>query len=558
MMKKILFLSAMFLLFVAVRADAATLYLNLDKTVFPIGDTFTAEVRINSDDAGINAGQATISFPTSILSVESVEKTDSLFDFWLQEPSFSNENGTINFLGGSINGFSGQSLKILSIVFKIKGAGKASLSFSNAAITASDGSGTNILSETKGTDITSAAKSEIVEIAPPQLRRPAVPSEKLPIKPVLSVPLYPDSEKRYGNSENFLVRWDLPADVSDISTLVNKIPNSNPAISEGLFDNKIFPALEDGEWYLHVRFRNNVGWGPTNHYRIAIDRVPPAAFTIKITPDFSTQNPRPTLSYATTDQFSKNINYAIFINFNDPIITTSTIFMLPLQEPGKKSIRISASDLAGNATFATAELDIIPIEQPIITEYSNTAYIGEGGFIISGISLADAKIIVSFKGSRGEVIFQEKTIADADGKWHLSSTYPLTKGVYVAEVVAQNSEGSKSFPVLNEFRVRERPLLTIFNLQITATLFYILFIIILIASFVFGFWLSKKQYNKRQQRILIVQRDIINMFNLFKEKINSALGSSSDEEEKFILQRLQKEIEVKMDSIIKEVEDIEK
>jgi len=76
------------------------------------------------------------------------------------------------------------------------------------------------------------------------------------------------------------VNWDLPNDVTAVATEVDQHPDAVPAKSEGLFDNKTFSPLEDGVWYLHVQFKNSIGWGPTLHYRIGIDTAPPLGFSV--------------------------------------------------------------------------------------------------------------------------------------------------------------------------------------------------------------------------------------------------------------------------------------
>ena len=44
---------------------------------------------------GVAAAQATIAFPKDIVSVTSVDKANSVFNFWLNEPAFSNDAGSI-------------------------------------------------------------------------------------------------------------------------------------------------------------------------------------------------------------------------------------------------------------------------------------------------------------------------------------------------------------------------------------------------------------------------------------------------------------------------------
>ncbi len=345
--------------------QAASYNLTADKETFVIGDTFNVDVKIESTDVGINAAQATVSFPKDIVQVTGLDKGSSAFDFWLQGPAYSNDNGQVTFIGGSQSGISGKALEVLRITFKVKGSGSVGIIFSDGAVTASDGSGTNVLSAMNGLQLTSITKQDATLIKPPQIVRPAVEATGLPKKPVLSVPLYPDASAWYASIAKFIVQWDLPRDVIDVAATVNQQPSSEPTASEGLFNNKTFSPLSDGVWYLHVRFKNSIGWGPTAHYRIGIDSAPPLGFAVSSSDGLSTANVAPTLTYATKDQPSGIESYVIAVGGDIATTTTLTSFTLLPQQAGKRSITVRAVDRAGNVSESRATLEIL--EVPLIT-----------------------------------------------------------------------------------------------------------------------------------------------------------------------------------------------
>ena len=76
-------------------AEAATLRLSPATGGYTAGSTFTVQVVINTEGAGVNAAEGTLSFNPSELSVVSVSRGASIFNLWTQEPSFSNGAGTI-------------------------------------------------------------------------------------------------------------------------------------------------------------------------------------------------------------------------------------------------------------------------------------------------------------------------------------------------------------------------------------------------------------------------------------------------------------------------------
>ena len=99
-------------------ASAATLSTITAQDTYQVGDQFNADVKIDSQDVGVNAGQATIKFSPAVLQVVSIDKTSSVFNFWIQDPAFDNNTGQVTFIGGASSGLVGKSLQVLRIVFK--------------------------------------------------------------------------------------------------------------------------------------------------------------------------------------------------------------------------------------------------------------------------------------------------------------------------------------------------------------------------------------------------------------------------------------------------------
>lgn len=395
MIKKIIsFLTAaIFIGFGSDSVSAATFNLNISKQSFAVNEDFTVELHMDSQGVGINAAQGTIRFPSDILEVKSIDKTESVFNFWLQEPVVSANKDSISFTGGSTSGFSGQSLYALKIVFHVKGSGSGSISVTDGAITASDGSGTNVLVGGKGIDISSSSGSSgpgtlatITPVIPPitPITREAVPSEKSPVRPDARISLYPDAESWYSGTAPFLVEWSLPNDITDVATSINKDPTGVPSKSEGLFDNKTFASLTDGIWYLHVRFRNNIGWGPTFHRRIAVDTNPPLPFEISSSSGLESDNPSPVLSFETTDQPSGILRYSVTVGSAEPINVEKGSINLPLQSPGDKKVKVVAFDKAGNFTEKIVDLKVIPISLPTVSFITGSFVVGDEMFEARG------------------------------------------------------------------------------------------------------------------------------------------------------------------------------
>lgn len=568
---KLTVLASGFLLLFAVFnvASAATLQLSTEKDTFAIGDQFMVDVKTDSEGAGINAAQGTVQIAKDVLEIVSVDKSGSVFNFWLTEPTFSNESGQVNFVGGSTSGFSGKSLQIVKIKFRVKGSGKTDIVFTDGAVTASDGSGTNVLSSMKGLSITSVPKSELETITPrpTQITRPAERAERLPTRPEVQVAGYRDPEAWYNFANRFSVSWQLPGDITDVSTAVNGDPSFVPTQSEGLFDNKLFPPREEGVSYLHVRFRNNIGWGPTLHYRIAIDTTPPPLFQAKIREGESVDTPTPTIEFRGSDGLSGIKRYFIQQNGGEVRTIEGSPYKMELQKPGKQIIKVGAEDNAGNIAESLLNLEIRPIEAPKITSITKDVFVGEGNLDAVGTALPDVALQIELKTEGGQVEQSTEVRSDVHGSWSIRFDKPLKKGGYVIEVVARDARGALSYPVVSDvFRVRPRPALVLGSLEITQFWFFTIVILILLGGVGLGWLVIRLKRQQQARKVMIAQRDIANVFSNIKKDTDKILDKYSDDkideaeisEIRHLTKKVEENIEKGRKYVIDDVGDINK
>ena len=150
--KKLLFSFVVFSFFASLPfglkvADAAMLHFFPSSGNQTAGNILNVSVLVNTQGKAINNAEAAIRFPTALLEVVSISKSGSIFTLFVEEPTFSNSAGTISFNGGlPTPGFTGSAGKMVTIAFRIKSAGSASLIFTSGAVRANDGLGTDVLS----------------------------------------------------------------------------------------------------------------------------------------------------------------------------------------------------------------------------------------------------------------------------------------------------------------------------------------------------------------------------------------------------------------------------
>ncbi len=144
-------------------AFAANLYISPASGTYEVGSKVVAKVIVTSDTP-INAVYGLISYPASIFSVESVSKTNSILDFWINDPIISKTAGTIKFQGVALHGFSAASGTVVTMNLRAIKKGSGTFSFQSGKVLANDGDGTNITGNLIGATFT--VKDKIIKPLP--------------------------------------------------------------------------------------------------------------------------------------------------------------------------------------------------------------------------------------------------------------------------------------------------------------------------------------------------------------------------------------------------------
>ncbi|MFZ2038739.1 MAG: hypothetical protein WAV11_02285 [Minisyncoccia bacterium] len=558
----------LFSFIITIPAGAATLELTLNKEITSAKDDIVVSVALNSEGQSVNTAQANISFPSNLLEVTKIDRTNSIFTFWLQDPIYDNSNGTISFVGGSTNDFNGASLNLLQISFRVKGSGTGKLGITDGAITASDGTGSNVYTTAKGLDINIPTTAEFQAVKIERANLEATLAKTLPKLIGLEVPFYPDPQKWNNRSASFQARWNIGADIVKAAVLLDKKLSSEPTAStEAMSGSKIFPALLDGIWYLHISLKNNIGWSPTLHYRLAIDTTPPTPVIITSKDNLKTSNPRPTISYSSTDSISGISNYIIAADGVIATTTNKTSYTFNPLLPGTRRISVSAVDNANNSTTKTISLEIIPIDSPIIISMSQHIFVGEGDIVGKGTATSGVEVIVHVQNADKQIISEQSMPVDSHGNWSVAISNNLKPGVYNILVTARNKDMASSFPTISKnIVVKERPFLVLGSFEITLAWFFTCLIIILLLTFGAGVFTYYRWLEQLGHRVTIAERDVINTLNnldsdvskLQKNYSNGISDRAEINETKSILKNIKMNIEKAHRYVVENIREINK
>lgn len=401
--------------FLAGRVSADTIFFSPSQANYSVGKTFSVQVLVSSPAVSVNAVSGTISFPPEKIQVVSISKTDSIVSLWVQDPSFSNAQGTVNFEGVILNpGFKGSNAKAITINFKVIGAGVANLSLSSASLLANDGSGTNILRNV------GSASFNNVSLAPvPTTAVEPVADSKNPA-PLISSDAFPDQKKWYTATAGTF-SWDVPSDATETLVLFDKSRTSVPTKSyKPAISSKVIEDIENGIWYLHVRHKTKSGDTGIAHYRVNVDTTAPSNVTIRDVSNPEKASSKADLSISAVDgdsaisRYKISIDGADGINWQDP---GDGIYTTPILEPGQHNIVVRAYDEAGNSSSASTDITVRGLSAPVITSYPKKISSTEA-IIVRGTAEpgSEVRLFVVVDGEPNQI---NSTTTDSQGNFNI-------------------------------------------------------------------------------------------------------------------------------------------
>jgi hypothetical protein len=341
--------------FTAQSVFAASLSLSPQSGTYSVGQSFTETVYVSSLDEAMNTAQGTISFPTNKLSVLSISKANSIMTLWVQDPSFSNKDGAINFGGIRVNpGFQGSAGNVITITFQVENPGKADISFLSGSVLANDGKGTNVITGMNNASVSLVAPS---------------PTSPTPPSGLASLSITSTPAVRKGNWYNFnsiTFNWNLPANAEGVRYGISNDPGAQLSegnqgmVSQASYDVSQFP---DGMWHFFASYESDGAWSTPSVISFGLDKTPPEQFIIVRQNAGDTLSVRPVFQWAATDKTSGIAYYKAKIGdgdwFDPASIQEGSSYVLPAQSPTDgRTFVVRAYDHAGNFRDASVNFSI--------------------------------------------------------------------------------------------------------------------------------------------------------------------------------------------------------
>ena len=537
---------------------AANLLVSPNAGSYNVGDTFPVAIYASSSDQALNALSGRINYPADKLSVVSVSKSSSIVNFWTIDPGeYSSEPGVVRFEGVVLNpGYKGSRGVIFTITFKAKAQGTAPVNFLSASVLANDGKGTNILSSVRDGSYTLGPVGS--EFTTEEV------GKGLPLAPQVVSSTHASGFEWYPvNKASFA--WNLAPDTTGVAYVVDQKPTTNPGTSsKGMMSMYTTSVLEDGSWYLHVRTRNEKGWGSIAHFRFQIDTKTPERLIITEMDKSAKMSPRARFMFESEDLGSgiKEYDIEIGTNYGTTWFESATnIYETPALPPGEHTMSVTAKDRAGNTLKEKIVFTVTGLPVPKFVEYTGIVDEGEP-IIIKGTTLPNFDVVVSLsaqsdgqKGSRifyssknkEGVVFETTTQARADGTFTIVLSERFSADTYVITLKALNKEGATSDdsePVI--VVVKSKGLFA--GMISDALILPIILVIVLLAFFLAFIWYKMRLMKyKISHDLKDTEHLLARSFDILSEDAETlkkvSLASGADSREKILILQHTKDIE---------------
>lgn len=309
----------------------ATLALEPGYDAFAQNATHRIAIRLTTGGEAVNAAEVLLGFDPKMLSVEEVLMENSFCVFTVAT-EVDNKSGKVRVACGlPTPGFSGRGI-VAELLLRPRAAGYAGITFEEGTmVLANDGFGTNVLRLSEGGGYTI--------IGDP---RPGRRGEL-----TLFSSSHPNQERWY-SSRDLMLSW-----VGDpAEEYVYRVDREPLALASGgevvKAESGKVKLASDGTWYAHVAPLRDGVLGPTSHYRVNVDSVPPNSPEIRASATRVRIGEVVRLAFSGEDAQS-GIQHTFYVDFGNRIfLPVSSPLYLPLLREGIYEITVRIFDNAGN------------------------------------------------------------------------------------------------------------------------------------------------------------------------------------------------------------------
>jgi len=553
----------------AVRADDATLLLQPRTGVFPIGDEFTVQVRIDTGGESVGSADVTVGYEPRDLTFVSYSTEGSIFSSLIKDEDASTY-GRVNLQGIVSNNrgpYTGSDGLFATLTFRANRNVATQVWFAQGSaspLVASVGQlATNILAAPLQAATYTLVPKEVIPGAAAVAYANAESSFEI-------TPLPVPNDEWFGTTSVKLT-WTLPQSATEMRAGVSGTPNDTPTtVYEVPVSAVTVPDLVEGVNYFLLQFKYDASWGDVMSYPLKVDLTPPEYIVIQEASRTDPTDPRVTFVIDAGDTPSGISRYEVGIDGD----TTEPwerpedgTFRPDGLAPGEHVLTVTAFDRAGNSTSSDHVFTVESLLSPVLTSIPDRVLTGDP-IAVHGTTYPNASVTVFTSYNDGQA--SEKTVeSDASGEFVATVTDGARSGTYTVWMTVKDARGDESPISIKRSVDVSQPYIMLFGSIAVTYLSVIVPLVALILLLALVVWLGytwAKGYRRRvrhetSEAFHVVEKEFIDLRNELVKQIGMLEKANQSREltreEMRIFNDLSRRLNNMESHIEEEIDDIE-
>lgn len=445
---------------VAHAQQGATLYLEPATALYPVGETFDVQVRLDTGNASVGSADALIAYEPQDLEFVSFSSEGSVFGSIIvpdeAAPGRIKVQGVVSRNRGPFTGPDGL---FATLTFRPLRSTATEVRFMQGAATplqaAVGAAVSNILSGLNSATYTLIPKGTVPAAAV------AYASEEVDFD-ITPIPVPSDE---WFSTTSVRLSWTLPDNVTEMRTHVSQNQNDTPTKVYAIPVSSIeLSDLAQGGNYFHLQFRFGDEWGPVIHYPVRVDLTQPDFVIVREAERSDPSDPRIAFAIESADVPSGIARYEMVIDNEEPVFwepTQDGLYRPESLEPGQHSLTVFAFDRAGNSTSSAVEFLVHSLDPPVLTQAPDHVLTGNP-ITVRGTTYPNAEVTVFTSFDDGEA--STKTVqSDGSGAFVATLTDAGRAGKYTVWFSVADDRGAVSPPSIKRSITVTQPFIMLFG-----------------------------------------------------------------------------------------------
>lgn len=420
----------------------AALYLEPSTGVYPLGESFTVDVRIDTAGATIGTADAAIVYDPGDIEFVSVSDDGSVMSRILVDSgSASGRIDLSGFIERGAPAYNGTNGLLARLTFLPLRNVATQLRFAQGAATpplllnASVGDLANILGSLRSASYTFVPR----EVLPSALVAGAS-TDATGSFPITPLPV-PDNE--WFGTTSIRLSWTLPENIEEMRTFVTgtdekeqekvyQVPVSSIQLTDVL----------EGKNYFVIQFKSGGEWGEATRFPLNVDLTPPETIIIR---EIDRKEPTDKNAFVVegTDDLSGVTRYEMSVDGGDTVPWDGQGTFTPeVPGPGEHTLTVTAYDRVGNRTSIDYLFLVRSLDAPVLTSVPERVLTGDT-VIVRGMTYPNASVKAFVSFNEGEA--EEKSVeSDGAGAFEVKVTEGARAGTYTIWFQVSTSDGAMS------------------------------------------------------------------------------------------------------------------